>query len=394
MYRSFLGLISVAALFLTPPSAHASCAVSNGITLPSGTDQITVTGDLEADRSSAINKWEEFCVGAGFNYPNMSTSGTGDLNLHVDFTNGERNDTLSGDGCEVTLIQRRNNVMTGARIKIWAARRDGSPCNASRGDLVAHAIGHSLGLGDVLDSSCNSTIMGRPVPGEEMTMVPEVCTMVQSRWITSAEISGGNTGDGPLDDDTGAGEDTPNWWSEGYGTPIVIDLAANNFRFSDLGSGVFFDLNHDGTPNWVSWTLAGSDDTFLALDRNGNGIIDGGGELFGGFTDQPGTRQPNGYNALAVFDDPTSGGDGDRMITPADRIFGQLLLWRDANHDGASSPAELSSLQSAGITAIDLRYILSNRRDPHGNLLRWTSMVHFGKQRRLSATDVLLLVEY
>jgi hypothetical protein len=70
----------------------------------------------------------------------------------------------------------------------------------------------------------------------------------------------------------------------------------------------------------MGWT-ANANNAFLVLDRNGDGVINGGAGMFGNFTPQPSSPNPNGFLALAVYDDPTNGGNGDGMIDARDQIF-------------------------------------------------------------------------
>ena len=197
--------------------------------------------------------------------------------------------------------------------------------------------------------------------------------------IEDPAIQGGGSGG------TGGGEGPTE------GSPIVIDADRGGFRFTDLSGGVRFDLDGDGAAEAISWLAPGSNDAWLALDRDGDGSIGSGAELFGNFTPQPPTDAPHGYLALAVFDTPAEGGDGDGAITAADAVFDALRLWIDADHDGVSQPGELHPLAAAGVRALDLGFVESRRRDPHGNQLRYTSRVdlHRGTTQ---ATDVFLLV--
>lgn len=133
---------------------------------------------------------------------------------------------------------------------------------------------------------------------------------------------------------------------------------------------VWFDIDADGDMELMSWTNEG--EGLLALDRNGNGSIDHGGELFGDATVlADGTRAENGYLALAELDSWAFGGNSDGWIDAADAAFGTLRLWRDRDHSGTSRPDELHTLAEAGIRRIGLSYRTSQRRDRYGNEFRY-----------------------
>jgi hypothetical protein len=170
-------------------------------------------------------------------------------------------------------------------------------------------------------------------------------------------------------------------WNYEYGScewincPVILDVAGNGYRLTSAAEGVRFDLDADGLPEQVAWTRAESDDAFLVMDRNGNGRIDDGTELFGNHTpayaDNAAPTTADGFTALVFLEGPGYGaGSADLQLDALDAAYARLMLWTDRNHNGLSEPDELASVSSAGLAALSTEAKDSRRRDRYGNEFR------------------------
>ncbi|MEI7537132.1 MAG: Ig-like domain-containing protein, partial [Comamonadaceae bacterium] len=145
-------------------------------------------------------------------------------------------------------------------------------------------------------------------------------------------------------------------------SPLVLDLDGDGIETLSINAGVHFD--HDATLLSESTGWISPDDGFLALDKNGNGTIDSGNELFGVNKQTFGTPPgDNGFLLLAGYDS-----NNDGIINVADPVFSSLRIWRDLNSNGLTDAGELQTLAAAGVKSIGLSYTSQNVTDSNGNL--------------------------
>lgn len=130
--------------------------------------------------------------------------------------------------------------------------------------------------------------------------------------------------------------------------PLVLDFDGDGFETLSVNEGVYFDEDSKGLAEKTAWVSP--DDALLAMDINGNGMIDDGSELFGTSTKlTDGSTAGSGFQALSQYDS-----NGDGIIDESDELYSKLLIWHDKNSDGVSQDSELISLKNAGIKTISL----------------------------------------
>jgi hypothetical protein len=147
----------------------------------------------------------------------------------------------------------------------------------------------------------------------------------------------------------------------GLGDPLVVDLDGDGITPTFIRDGVSFDMGGTGVIAKVAWPSG--DDALLTIDLNDNGAIDNGRELFSNYMRGPGNaRFADGFEALAMYDRRAMGGNDDQVIDEKDRVYEKLLVWRDANRDGHSSPDELLALADTDVASISLKTNESSKR--------------------------------
>ena len=144
--------------------------------------------------------------------------------------------------------------------------------------------------------------------------------------------------------------------------PLVLDLDGDSVETIPVTNGVVFDFDGDGLKTGTGWVKG--DDGFLVLDRNDNGTINNGSELFGVDTIKSnGLKATDGFDALRDLDS-----NADGLFDAQDVEFANVRIWQDLNQDGISQANELKSLVEHNIVAINLDSTSTNQNS-NGNLI-------------------------
>lgn len=147
--------------------------------------------------------------------------------------------------------------------------------------------------------------------------------------------------------------------------PLIFDLDGDGIKTTGLDqSRTYFDLDSNGFAERTAWVDAS--DGLLVLDRNNDGQIASGQELFGDQTLLAnGVRAASGFEALKEFDS-----NRDGRIDTKDEVYSKLKIWRDLNSDGISQAEELKGLSDYNIASISLSSTSSNASDVMNNIQR------------------------
>lgn len=387
-------LMTAALLDPSPSSGTTDCSPpDNRFGLSQGNAlNLFFAGFTNSEIGTAIGYWTG-CTEYGTEFPSLQLGGSGGIPVTIQKVSG--NSTSPTGACGFTQLDAANGRIEGATITIWTKESDGDTCDPLT-DSLAHELGHVLGLTDNSDTSCHGRIMGSRNAGGTRVVTYDDCAGADDKWVTEAESQ-------PVNDPycevycwtSCTGSYCPPRPPDAEGCPVLLDLEGDGIHLTGLGDPVWFDIDADGQLDLMSWTDGG--EGMLVLDRNGNGLIDDGGELFGNFTRlSDGSRAPNGYVALAELDTPSFGGNEDGRIDLLDAAFLQLRVWSDIDHDGVSQESELLTLAQARVSSVGLAYRRSNRTDQHGNELRFRGRAwrtgKNGVERPVQTWDVFFLV--
>ncbi|MBD2798274.1 hypothetical protein ID856_17400 [Xenorhabdus sp. 18] len=166
-------------------------------------------------------------------------------------------------------------------------------------------------------------------------------------------------------------------------TPLIIALSEDGIFTLPDNDTIYFDHNNDDINESTGWITNSS--AFLVWDKDNNGIIDNGNEMFGNNTlIESGEYARQGFDALSNYDS-----NYDGIIDNQDEIWPLLSLWHDKNIDGKTDIGELIKIEQSGIKSIDLNYKENGIEDENGNIFLLTSSVLWNDGSYTEISDVI-----
>jgi hypothetical protein len=214
---------------------------------------------------------------------------------------------------KLLALKKLIEQLTGRKIHLVSTPRNSITANTASADQIGWGVDYRLEQTYQESQNASFTANGyiETADGRQISLTLE---MNLSREYSSKETLTFRAGDAVKVD------------------PLVINSGQAPIQLTE--NTVEFDLDSDGTSEEIHFVLPESG--FLALDRNADGVINNGSELFG-------TQTGNGFNELAAYDE-----DGNNWIDENDAIFSKLLIW-SKNPEGLDSLATLKDSQVGAI---------------------------------------------
>ncbi|MEO1660450.1 MAG: calcium-binding protein [Pseudomonadota bacterium] len=392
----------------------------------------TSTNPVSSDDLLVGTMWDnEHISGDGFDFlhgmggADVLAAGAGtDYLYHTDVSLFEDNAAdilIGGDGYDTYYVGDGDIIIDGGTLpEDLFDDFDGVPeinlGSTGKGDGRVF-LGNELLTGGVLPGAggCGATndqtsdgesVWTNPVSGEVYRLSDgNLIVELDGASVTIRDWSNGDLGITLSGESPSDGDCPP----DDFGSPLVLDLDGNGIELTRLENSVaFFDIDNDGIRERTSWV--GPGDGLLALDRNANGKIDNGAELFGygstfsggaswilpaqtgGFFEPkpiglsgPGDLEHKYQSGFELLSELDTSGDG--FITSSDQDYDDLRIWRDLNQDGTSAADELLSLADLGIQSIDLNG-QSVFREQAGSIITDTSVFSFANGDQGEIADV------
>ena len=261
-----------------------------------------------------------------------------------------------------TMTTAEVNALTGNQVASLSTAVMGALSTNQAGALSTTAIAALKTAQVVALSTSNVAILS--------TAQIDAITMAQIQVLTTSQVAALGASLGALN----------------IGSPIILDLNGDGVKTMSVTEGVKFDVFATGNKVNTGW-VSGADG-LLVLDRNHDGVINDGSELFGTATNLAnGQKASDGYAALREFDS-----NSDGAITSADAAFKDLQVWVDSNSDGVTETGELKSLASLGITSISAEAKVDLSKDS-GNLVGLTSSYQTDDGQTHAAADVWFVAD-